>query len=126
MAEHDWVVHKIAVFHRSIGDEVHADHCAGFPKPPIFKGSRGGTYRPDVWAKNKGIVYEVEPYFTLKNSLPQVKAFCLDPHVRDVFVVVSSGTDKGIRRLESLLERKDVDALVINWRDLFEECGIGW
>ena len=126
MAEHDWVVHKIAVYHRDIGDDVCADHCSGFAKPPIFEGSRGGTYRPDIWIENKGIVYEVEPYFTLKNSISQVKAFCLDPDVRDVIVVACSGTDRGIERLESLLERKDVDALVINWRDLFEELGISW
>lgn len=126
MAEHDWVVHKIAVFHRDIGDDVSADHCRGFAKPPIFEGPRGGTYRPDVWIENKGLVYEVEPYFTLKNSLPQVKAFCLDPDVKDVIVVACSGSDKGIKRLEGLLERKDVDAFVINWRDLFDEYGITW
>jgi len=126
MAQHDWVVHKIAVYHRNIGDEVYADHYAGFPKPPTYEGIRGRPYRPDVWVENKGLVYEVEPYFTLKNSLSQVKAFCRDPDVKDVVVVTCSGTDRGIQRLESLLDRKNVDAFIINWRDLFEELGISW
>jgi hypothetical protein len=123
---HDWVVKKIALFHHRIGDDVCADHYPGFRKPPISIGSRGAKYIPDIWVGNKGILYEVEPYSALKNSLSQVKAFAKDTRVKDIWVVISSGTFKGIERLEGLLQRKDVDALVINWRDLFEMLGINW
>lgn len=125
MAEHDWVVHKLALFHEGEGDDVYADY-RGFRKPPIFRGARGRPYRPDVWVENDGLLYEVEPYLALKNSLSQIKAFSISPDVRSLVVVVCSGTDRGVERLEGVVERRDIDAEVINWRDLFDRLGISW
>ena len=126
MADHDWVVRKLALYHRKQGDEVYADHYKGFKKPPLFQGPKGANYRPDVWVPAYGFVYEVEPYFTLERSLPQVKAFVNDQRITDCVVVVSSGTDRGITHLEKMLDRKGVTADVVNWRVLFDDLGITW
>ena len=126
MADHDWVVRKLARFHKDHGDDVYADHYRGFRKPPIFQGPKGGSYRPDIWIPTDGLVYEVEPYYTLERALPQVKAFVNDPRVKGCIVVVSSGTYKGISHLEMLLDRRGVRADVLNWRTLFGELGISW
>lgn len=126
MAEHDWVVRKLARFHEEQGDDVYADHYRGFRKPPTFYGPRGRAYRPDIWIPTDRLVYEVERFFALERSLPQVKAFMNDPKVRECLVVVCSGTDRGITHLESMLDRKGVVVDVVNWRRLFGELGISW
>ena len=126
MAQHNWVVHKLALHHRRHGDDVYADHCKGYRKPPIFEGPRGGRYRPDVWIPTDGLVYEVEPYLAVERALPQINAFASDERVIECVLVVCSGTDSGIQRFEKLLDRRGVSAYAINFRSLFEELGIQW
>ena len=126
MAQHDWVVRKLARHLERAGESVTADHAPGFRKPQMARGPRGRWYRPDLWLERDGTAVEVEPYNALKNSLSQVKAFANDPDVRRTIVVASSGTDRGIARLQALLDRKGISAEVVNWRDLFDSMGITW
>ena len=124
MADHDFVVMRIALYHFRKGDEVYADASGlrGFPKPPTYEGSRGGTYRPDVYIRNKDIIYEVEPYGTLKNQIHQIKAF-FRANPRKLIVVLSSGTEKGVPRIRKLLEKNGIKCRVMNYRELpFWNC----
>ena len=127
MAGHNWVVKKIAKHHSDQGQLVYAEHCTAgkFSKPPPSFGARGRKYIPDVCVGNKNIVYEVEPYFTLKHSISQVKAFGNDCEIKKFIIVISSGTEDGIPKLEPLLERNNVKyCRLVNWRTLFNEFGI--
>jgi hypothetical protein len=130
MATHDWVVRKIARYHLAQGDDVFADHCPGFRKPPTSYGPRGAGYVPDIWVRNEGLAYEVEPYNAAKHSISQLKAFARDPEIRTFRVVLCSGSEDGTdKQAKVLTNRGLIDGLegdieIVNWQTLFDDLDI--
>jgi hypothetical protein len=116
-AEHDTVVRRIAVYHKKRGEKVKAD-VKGYKKPPIFKGERGGTYRPDVYVANRKVAYEVEDYSSVMHQVSQIKAFYRELGGKRTIVVLCSGTTKGAKKRKRDLEEKGIRCRVINYRDL--------
>jgi len=121
MAKHDFVVKKIAKFHKDLGDIVyaHAAGLKGYPRPPTYCGARGASYIPDVYLLNKDIIYEVESYSSVRNQVSQIKAFS-DSRPRRLIVAISTGTEKGVPRIEKFLASKGIRCRVLNYKEL--EC----
>lgn len=99
-----------------MGYYVQADHLAGYNKPPIFFGPRGGTYIPDVYVPDLFTVVEVEPYQAVINQIPQIKAFYQDTNrCRELIVLLCTGTERGVPYIVQLLNQHGVSCNVINY-----------
>jgi hypothetical protein len=119
MAKHDFVVKRIAKYHRDLGDDVfaQASGLTGYPRPPTYYGARGAAYIPDVYVRNKDLIYEVEPYFTLRNQISQIKAFS-NARPSRLIVVLSTGTEEGVPRINKLLKNHGIECDVLNYKEL--------
>lgn len=116
-ATHDYVMRRIAVHHRDRDEQVQAD-VSGFEKPPIYYGERGGRYRPDVYVPDRDVIYEVETYSSVLNSIPQIRAFYNAVGGQKLYVVLCTGTWRGARIRKRQLDELGIRCRVLNYAEL--------
>jgi hypothetical protein len=118
MALHNYVVRRIAKWHRDQGDAVRADHLQGYQKPPAFHGPRGRMYYPDVYVENKRIVYEVKDYGAARSGVSKIKAMADTFHDNEVILVLCTGTPSGVLKVSGFLKRHGISCEALNYQEL--------
>lgn len=117
MADHNYVVRRIKAHHERRGDDITAD-LPTYQKPPKAHGPRGRGYIPDVHVFNRRLAYEVKEYNAARNATSKLKALQASPRIRELNLVLCTGTPRGVARIRNFLRREGVNCNVINYRNL--------